>query len=113
MNSLEKISIGGVEQWILIRGWDQSNPVLLFLHGGPGAPLFPQARRIGIKEIIMPKYNEKDLSEIQDELKKDISFHFVSNIEEVIKLAIPGLEVNQKVVDGGARQAQAAGEFIR
>jgi hypothetical protein len=29
INSLEKISIGGVEQWILIRGWDQSNPSVI------------------------------------------------------------------------------------
>jgi len=35
------VRIGGIEQWVTVRGHDRANPPLLLLHGGPGAPFTP------------------------------------------------------------------------
>lgn len=37
INSTEAVAIGGIQQWISIRGMKETDPVLLFLHGGPGS----------------------------------------------------------------------------
>ncbi|MBI5755343.1 MAG: endopeptidase La, partial [Nitrospirae bacterium] len=46
------------------------------------------ARRAGIKTVILPKRNEADLEEIPEELKKDMKFVFVENVDEVLKAAL-------------------------
>ena len=38
---LEAVHIGGIDQWVSIRGVDKRNPVLLMVHGGPGYVSMP------------------------------------------------------------------------
>ena len=45
------------------------------------------AHRAGIKTIIVPKNNYKDMRDVPDRVKKDINFKFVSHLDEVLKLA--------------------------
>ncbi len=48
------------------------------------------AKRAGIKQVIVPKRNEKDMVDIPDEVKKTLKFHFVENVDQVLKLALDG-----------------------
>ncbi len=45
------------------------------------------AHRAGIKTIIIPKWNEKDLEDIPKEVQKKIDFHFADRMQDVLKLA--------------------------
>jgi pimeloyl-ACP methyl ester carboxylesterase len=46
INTLEAINIGGTTQWVLLRGKDTSNPVLLLIQQGPGLPMINEAAAI-------------------------------------------------------------------
>jgi ATP-dependent Lon protease len=47
------------------------------------------ARRAGVKTVILPKQNEKNLEDIPDYIKKEMDFIFVEHIQEVLDLALP------------------------
>jgi ATP-dependent Lon protease len=46
------------------------------------------SRRAGIKKVILPRRNEKDLSEVPDIVKDGLEFMFVDSLEEVFKKAL-------------------------
>lgn len=48
------------------------------------------AHRAGIKTIILPKENEKDIEDIPDTVKEGLSFITVSHLDEVLKVALAG-----------------------
>lgn len=54
------------------------------------------ARRAGIRRVILPKQNEKDLEELADDIKNEIEFILAERIEQVLTAAIPTLEITQK-----------------
>jgi ATP-dependent Lon protease len=52
------------------------------------------ARRAGIQRVIMPKANQKDLKEVPEEVRNEMSFIFVETIEEVLPAAFAQKQEN-------------------
>ncbi len=46
------------------------------------------AYRVGIRGILMPKANEKDLRDVPDEVRQNMAFTFVQTMDEVLRLAL-------------------------
>ena len=65
------------------------------------------AHRSGIKTIILPDHNRKDLEDIPDHIKKDLEFHFAKEMMDVIDVAIPGLNGKKKSKNSSSRIKKA------
>jgi len=48
------------------------------------------AFRAGIREVILPADNEKDVDEIPEEIRESLEIHFVRSMDEVLRLALEG-----------------------
>jgi len=46
------------------------------------------ARRAGIKTVLVPKANEKDFSEIPEDVRADLQFVFVETMDQVLEQAL-------------------------
>jgi ATP-dependent Lon protease len=49
------------------------------------------AHRAGIKEVILPDHNRKDLEDVPEHVAKDLTFHFAKEINDVLKVAVAGV----------------------
>ncbi|MDH3744033.1 MAG: endopeptidase La [Acidobacteriota bacterium] len=54
------------------------------------------AKGAGIKTLVIPKLNDRDLIEIPPELKEGLDFHLVEHLDEVLAIAVPGYDRRQR-----------------
>ena len=64
------------------------------------------AYRAGLRQLIIPRSNEKDLRDVPEEVKKQIAFTFVTNMDEVLRLALLPAEVQDAASVGQRTPAQ-------
>jgi len=64
------------------------------------------AHRAGLKRIILPKSNEKDLKEIPEEVRQDLQFILVQTVHEVLQSAF------ESRPDGGAEPRNVDGQSV-
>lgn len=57
------------------------------------------AHRAGLKTILLPKDNKKDLEDVPKEVLKDLTFHFVEHMDEILPLALTKPLKKAKVVE--------------
>jgi ATP-dependent Lon protease len=64
------------------------------------------ARRAGIKTVIIPKRNEKDLPDVPEEVRDELTWHFVENADQVLEVALvpkPGTKGRPAVREAAAK----------
>ncbi len=65
------------------------------------------ARAAKITTVILPKLNERDLVEVPEPIKRDMQFHFVEHIEDVLEIALLDKEAaNQKTTQRAGRESK-------
>jgi ATP-dependent Lon protease len=71
------------------------------------------AKRAGIREVIIPRRNEKDLVDIPDEVRNTLKFHLVDTVDDVLDVAVgprkgPDRKVEAKRTDAKPAKPRAS-----
>ncbi|MFA7626800.1 MAG: S16 family serine protease, partial [Candidatus Kapaibacterium sp.] len=56
------------------------------------------AKRSGMNDVIVPKENFGDVTDISDEIKSGLNIHFVEHLEQAISIAFRNFELKQDIV---------------
>ncbi len=59
------------------------------------------ARRAGLKRVILPRGNQKDLRDLPEEVRKEMEFIFADRVEDVLAEMLPGLVL--RAGEGGVK----------
>ena len=88
IHSLERITLGGVDQWILIRGWKRSAPVLLLVHGGPGFPSMPFAHATSRleKHFVVVRWDQRGAGKSYSPTLPDSSMNMKQFVADTLDL---------------------------
>ncbi|WP_341225401.1 alpha/beta hydrolase [uncultured Arcticibacterium sp.] len=97
------VSIGGIEQWISIKGDDTSKPILLFIHGGPGSTMsqFENAMYTGWeKDFVLVNWDQRGAGKTYgrnapSEVNED---YWMENSLTVKEMTADGIEVTEYIL---------------
>jgi pimeloyl-ACP methyl ester carboxylesterase len=104
--SLEKATIGGVDQWLMFRGENEQAPVMLFLHGGPGAAQIGFARRYQgelEKHFVIVNWDQRGagLSYSRDIPRESMRIdRFIADITEIVQLIRSKIGADKVIIVG-------------
>ena len=88
-----KTKIGGIDQWINVRGQDKANPIILFIHGGPASPLMPtiwEFQRPIEEYFTVVNWDQRGAGKTFGEVDPESisgSIHISSYVEDAIEVA--------------------------
>lgn len=87
--SLEPVTLNRTKQWILIRGYDQTKPVLLFVHGGPGSPEMPLMTNNDAleKRFVVVNWDQRGAGKSYDPAVFNASFTLGTFVEDAAALS--------------------------
>ena len=91
IDTIEAIEIGGTQQWIALRSESTSNPIILFLHGGPGTAQIAFSRKAQHtleKDFIVVNWDQRGAGRsYSSKIKKDdmVIERFVLDAEELVE----------------------------
>jgi len=101
-----KTKIGGIDQWLSVRGQDKANPIILFIHGGPASPLIPtvwQFQRPLEEYFTVVNYDQRGAGKTYVEDHSDATgetLHIPRYVDDAIEIAeyVRGLAAERPLV---------------
>jgi len=88
-----KTPIGGIDQWINVRGQDRANPMILFVHGGPASPITPtmwQFQRPIEEYFTLANYDQRGAGKTYGETDPQLvapTIHIPRYVDDLIEVA--------------------------